>query len=248
MSSRAVHDRVQVKQPEWSKYYGGAITAVNPDGTYDITCDDGERLRFVPATRIQNANYVPPVQPTTTTASSSSSSSATGGTTGKTKSSSYAPDTDSSSLTNMKKTADYLVQESYQAETQDHEDHTFCGVMFDVQTKKALPLEFIEISSVWVRGGLGPLAVYWTKDTYKNKSEDKEQWQQVYAATHKPSPYELVELIFTTPIHLQAGDAIGMYVHSTQPGDQAIVRPTTATNTPITFAAVRDPFWTHPIV
>jgi hypothetical protein len=123
----------------------------------------------------------------------------------------------------MKKSADYLVQESYQAETQDHEDHTFCGVMFDVQTKRALPLEFIEISSVWVRGGLGPLAVYWTKDTYKDKSEDKEQWHQVYAATHKPSPYELVELIFTTPIHLQAGDSIGLYVHSTQPGDQAIV-------------------------
>ena len=35
------------------------------------------------------------------------------------------------------------------------------GVMFDVQIKNTLPLNFLEISSVWVRGGLGPVAVYW---------------------------------------------------------------------------------------
>lgn len=40
------------------------------------------------------------------------------------------------------------------AETDQHEDHTFSGIMFDIKTNK-LPLEYIEVSSVWVRGDLG---------------------------------------------------------------------------------------------
>jgi len=40
------------------------------------------------------------------------------------------------------------------AETADHEDHTFSGIMFDIKTNK-LPLEYIEVGSVWVRGDLG---------------------------------------------------------------------------------------------
>ena len=138
-------------------------------------------------------------------------------------SSSYTPNTDSSTLTKLKAAADYIVEKSFEAETQDFEDHTFCGIMFDLQTKQVLPLEFIEISSIWVRGGLGPLTVYWTKDTHVDKSATSKEWTQVYAAVHKPSPHALVELILTTPIHLQPGDAIGLYVHSTMPGDQAIV-------------------------
>ena len=31
----------------WTKYYGGEITRVNDDGTYDIKFDDGERKRGV---------------------------------------------------------------------------------------------------------------------------------------------------------------------------------------------------------
>ena len=126
-------------------------------------------------------------------------------------------------MTNLKRAADYVVQESYEAETQDHEDHTFCGVMFDLQTKTALPLEFIEISSVWVRGSLGPIGVYWTEKGYKDKSENSKDWHQVYQKTHRASRFELVELILDTPIRLIPGSSIGLYVHSTSPGDQAIV-------------------------
>ena len=31
----------------WTKYYGGEVTRVNDDGTYDIKFDDGERKRGV---------------------------------------------------------------------------------------------------------------------------------------------------------------------------------------------------------
>ena len=40
------------------------------------------------------------------------------------------------------------------AETDQYEDHTFSGIMFDIKTNK-LPLEYIEVSSIWVRGDLG---------------------------------------------------------------------------------------------
>ena len=40
-------DRVEAKVKGWTKYYGGEITRVNDDGTYDIKFDDGERKRGV---------------------------------------------------------------------------------------------------------------------------------------------------------------------------------------------------------
>ena len=36
----------------WTKYYGGEITRVNDDGTYDIKFDDGERKRGVKIVRL----------------------------------------------------------------------------------------------------------------------------------------------------------------------------------------------------
>ena len=36
-------DRVEAKVKGWTKYYGGEITRVNDDGTYDIKFDDGEQ-------------------------------------------------------------------------------------------------------------------------------------------------------------------------------------------------------------
>jgi hypothetical protein len=32
------------------------------------------------------------------------------------------------------------VQDNYTVDTRDHEDHTFCGIMFDIQTKDNLPV------------------------------------------------------------------------------------------------------------
>ena len=37
-------DRVEAKVKGWTKYYGGEITRVNDDGTYDIKFDDGESV------------------------------------------------------------------------------------------------------------------------------------------------------------------------------------------------------------
>ena len=42
-------------------------------------------------------------------------------------------------------TASYTVSEFYEVLTEDYEDHTFCGIMFTVDCKSALPVDFVEI-------------------------------------------------------------------------------------------------------
>ena len=46
-------DRVEAKVKGWTKYYGGEVTRVNDDGTYDIKFDDGERKRGVKKSQIK---------------------------------------------------------------------------------------------------------------------------------------------------------------------------------------------------
>merc|ERR1711916_399877 len=46
-------DRVEAKVKGWTKYYGGEVTRVNDDGTYDIKFDDGERKRGVKTSEIK---------------------------------------------------------------------------------------------------------------------------------------------------------------------------------------------------
>ena len=45
------------------------------------------------------------------------------------------------------RTAAQLCHESVEAETQDHTDHTFAGIMFDVRCASKLPFEYLEVLS-----------------------------------------------------------------------------------------------------
>jgi len=49
----------------------------------------------------------------------------------------------------------YCANPSFKVEvdTADHEDHTFSGVMFTIEAKSDLPVDFIQVNSVSVRGG-----------------------------------------------------------------------------------------------
>ena len=51
----------------------------------------------------------------------------------------------------LEKTLEY---QSFTAETEDHEDHTFCGIFFDLHASDRFPVSYLEIS----RCGLAPLA------------------------------------------------------------------------------------------
>ena len=95
-----VGQRVSAICEDWSQHYDGVVTKVNPDGTYNITFDDNEKKRNIPFSRIRQ----PIIQGETKSY--------------KGKGKTWEPNTDSSALTNLKRAADYVVQESYEAETQ----------------------------------------------------------------------------------------------------------------------------------
>eukprot|EP00438_Fugacium_kawagutii_P015710 Skav235333 [mRNA] locus=scaffold520:700584:701474:+ [translate_table: standard] len=125
------------------------------------------------------------------------------------------------------KTANHTAHESFTADTRDHEDHTFCGMMFDVQCKGpeegGVPVECLVITTVAVRGDLGPLTVWTTKETYRKKEHQQEEWECLYEDEHPPSYEKYTDLLLRTPIRLLPGESCGLYVHSKLPGDDALV-------------------------
>jgi hypothetical protein len=95
-----------------------------------------------------------------------------------------------------------------------------------------IPVQYIELQSISVRGGLGKMTVWWTKlgkignspkDRVNLIDLEKEEWTQVYERSHEASYYDMVELTFTCPIQVPAGESVGMYVHSQAPGDRSVV-------------------------
>ena len=132
---------------------------------------------------------------------------------------------------------EHLVHESFTADTRDHEDHTFCGIMFDVQCHTRLPAEYMEVNSVAVRGELGPMTVWTTPRSFEDggawhghhhdfrqsKCENRNEWTLVYSADHEPSRDDYTTLRLTQPIRLAPGESCGIYVHSARPGDRGLV-------------------------
>ena len=53
--TRRVGDKVEAKVRGWTKYYPGSITRKNPDGTYDIKFNDGERRSGVKESEIKDS-------------------------------------------------------------------------------------------------------------------------------------------------------------------------------------------------
>ena len=57
----------------------------------------------------------------------------------------------------------------------DREDHTFCGIMFPIKAKRSLPIHQIVINSLSVRGRLGPITVWVTKDEESYRDEERKR-------------------------------------------------------------------------
>ena len=160
--------------------------------------------------------------------------------------------------------------------------------MFPVKAKRSLPIHQIVINSLSIRGQLGPITVWVTKDEeayrdeerkrlaieeaaatsafassaaasaassadrtsspvakkskYSSKSKSsgtstgaarpieghismrKRDWIKIYEREHGPSRHEYATLDLSAhPIILRPGEVRGVYIHSTLPGDEAIV-------------------------
>lgn len=125
-------------------------------------------------------------------------------------------------LLRLQSAADYTVDESFAVDTRDHEDHTFCGIMFDLIVKELLPVQYLEVDKIWVRGGLGDLTVWMIEGSHQKSFDKKDLWTQIYQGRHAPTR-ELVPLVLKNPLCLPVGQQIGLYIHSTRQDDQAIV-------------------------
>lgn len=119
--------------------------------------------------------------------------------------------------------SDYTVPGSYFSDTRDYEDHTFSGIMFDLHADAKMPVKYIEVQNVWVRGMLGPMQVFTTPKSHAGKHVRPGEWTRRHAQDHRPSPQTLVPLVLRPPVQLRPGDSIGVYIHSSLPGDRGLV-------------------------
>jgi len=105
------------------------------------------------------------------------------------------------------------------------------GIMFPIKAKEILPIEKLVIRSVAVRGQLGPVTVWITKDNLAPTQGGEyhfrlapRYWTKIYEATHAPSQrtYQVLDL-GDTPIVLRPGQVRSIYIHSKLDGDEGIV-------------------------
>ena len=88
------------------------------------------------------------------------------------------------------------------------------------------------MTSIWVRGDLGPCTIWTTPDGHggvpgpnrpNSKVYEQDAWRCVYERDHGPSFDEFVEMRFDEPVRLERGKRTGFYVHSKAQGDRAVV-------------------------
>ena len=125
--------------------------------------------------------------------------------------------------------------------------------MFPIKAKAILPVEKIVIHSVAVRGQLGALTVWVSNDTIAPDRNghyafrlSPRHWTKIYDQKHRPSQREYAILDLSAhPLVIQPGQVRVLYIHSTSPGDEAIVYDNTASNVPLTARGpprFEDPF------
>lgn len=100
--------------------------------------------------------------------------------------------------------------------------------MFPVKCKDNLPLDHVVINSIAVRGRLGPLTVWVSiEDQRENRLEFRMNprfWTKIYDKVHKPSFQSFQTLdLSDNPIYMKPGQVRAVYIHSSLPGDEAIV-------------------------
>jgi hypothetical protein len=140
----------------------------------------------------------------------------------------------------------HLVEGKLVANTKDNEDHTFSGIMFEVEAKDDLPIKFLEIQSVSVRGELGMVSVYvdmkcvirnYTISIRRGRaSPSSEDWERRFGPKLMEESFnKLVEIPLSPPIRIAPGQSFGIYIHSELPNDTAIVYDNLRSGTGVTY-------------
>mmetsp|Transcript_17574 Transcript_17574/g.40333 ORF Transcript_17574/g.40333 Transcript_17574/m.40333 type:complete len:475 (+) Transcript_17574:140-1564(+) len=123
---------------------------------------------------------------------------------------------------NRPKNATYEVHENVTVDTQDNEDHTFCGIMFPVKCKDLLPVDHLVIKSVAVRGHLGPLTV-WVSNA--NGNQDRSRQRRSSSSRNFRRRYDedqeaMVDGEYRIPLHPSAWTKVYEKTHKPCPRGQ----------------------------
>lgn len=129
-----------------------------------------------------------------------------------------------------------IVDETSNFDTQDLQDHTFNGVYFNVKCGDEIPIVYTRLDSIWVRGSLGPMKVFLTRDPvdFEGVFNKSSQWELVYDKFHQPNMYDrygpsageeskYTELRLDVKRQVNPGQTYGVYVHSGREDDDGIV-------------------------
>lgn len=128
------------------------------------------------------------------------------------------------SIAHIEQTALNYTHEAFEMTTSDHDDHAFCGIMFDVSfDAKDMPVDCFQIEDIAVRGGLGQITVWSTEQSWKGKHNRTSKWKLLYDEYHDASYRTLKTLKFKVPLQLKSSESIGLYVHSAALNDESIV-------------------------
>ena len=106
------------------------------------------------------------------------------------------------------------------------EQQSVCGIMFPIRCNDNLPIQHVDISTVSVYGQLGLMTVWVFNDivtTGIKVTWNSCKWTKLHDETHAPSQHELVPLQLDAPIQLLPGQTRLIYIHSSSPGNEAIV-------------------------
>lgn len=127
-------------------------------------------------------------------------------------------------ICHIEKTANNYTHESFEMKTLDHDDHSFCGIMFDINMDaKDFPIDSFQIEEISIRGGLGHITVWSTEQSWKGKHNRRTKWKMLYNEFHNPSFRTLQSLKFKEPLLVSVGESVGLYIHSAAMNDDSIV-------------------------
>eukprot|EP00040_Diaphanoeca_grandis_P005257 m.32052 g.32052 ORF g.32052 m.32052 type:complete len:405 (-) comp16571_c0_seq1:258-1472(-) len=128
-----------------------------------------------------------------------------------------------------------LVHETQNFDTQDRQDHSFNGVFFNVRCGTELPIVYTTLDSLWIRGELGPMKVFITKEpvSFEGVYNNPQEWELLYDKSHEPhNEYDgnsddgasrYAELKLDVKRVVNPGETYGVYVHSGLESDRGVV-------------------------
>ena len=128
------------------------------------------------------------------------------------------------SLLELSTSSTYTSHAQYHIESsRDYDDHTFFGIMFDVEIKTECPVQHISIDSLGIRGMLGHVRIWYTPDSHAASYNDESRWVKVFSAVESPSLHNLRDVRLESSIALRAGESIGIYIHCERMDDKGLV-------------------------